>query len=102
MFVMQKQNHPDPVNGLQPLLLDIRPIFNRGASPCGYIDQAVASLQPRQDLILIAPFEPLPLFTKLTAQGFEHQSNAMPDGSWRIRFVRTHTGAPAASVSCGS
>lgn len=97
---MQKQNTSESGDAIEPLLLDIRPIFASGASPCGSIDQAVASLQPRQDLILIAPFEPLPLFTKLGAQGFDHESEARADGSWRIRFVKVRAGSTV-SASCG-
>ena len=85
-----------------PLLLDIRPIFAAGASPCSAIDDAVASLRPGQSLVLMAPFEPLPLFTKLAAQGFSHASEAQPDGSWRIEFGRTGAAgaAPAMHKSC--
>ena len=84
--------------------LDIRPIFASGASPCGLIDQAVASLKPNQTFVLIAPFEPIPLFTKLRAQGFEHQSAPQADGSWKIVFERTDNGeapaSPAKHQSC--
>lgn len=79
----------------EPVLLDIRPIFAQGSSPCAHIDRAVASLKPGQDLVLVAPFEPVPLYTKLGAQGFDYESEARPDGSWRIRFVRA--GEPSES-----
>jgi len=68
--------------------LDIRPIFAAGQSPCGLIDETVAQLLPGQDFVLIAPFEPLPLFTKLAALGFANRSESLPDGSWRILFTR--------------
>ncbi len=68
--------------------LDIRPIFAAGRSPCGLIDEAVARLLPGQDFVLWAPFEPIPLFTKLGALGFANRPEKMPDGSWRIRFCR--------------
>jgi uncharacterized protein (DUF2249 family) len=73
-------------NSVVSLELDIRPIFASGASPCGTIDRAVASLKPGQPFVLLAPFEPIPLFTKLAAQGYEHKSETLPDGSWRILF----------------
>ena len=75
----------------EPRLLDIRPIFAAGASPCGIIDQAVADLEPGQSLVLLAPFEPIPLFTKLVAHGLQHTSEPLPDGSWRIVFNPTGT-----------
>jgi uncharacterized protein (DUF2249 family) len=71
---------------IEPYLLDIRPIFASGGSPCEVIESAVAGLEPGQSLVLVAPFEPIPLFTKLGARGFSHESEPQGDGSWRIRF----------------
>ncbi len=68
--------------------LDIRPLFAAGQSPCGLIDEAVARLLPGQDFVLLAPFEPVPLFTKLGALGFVNRSERMSDGGWRISFSR--------------
>ena len=70
-----------------PLVLDARPIFARGGSPCSAVDEAVASLAPGQSFVLFAPFEPKPLFEKLKALGFSHQSTPEPDGSWRVEFT---------------
>lgn len=102
---MQKQDCSTAVRprsaakSIEPFRLDIRPIFARGESPCGCIDEAVAGLKPGQDFILVAPFEPIPLFTKLAAQGFNHESEAQPDGSWSIRFVRARAAASETRVS---
>ena len=85
---------------IEPLVLDVRPIFARGGSPCSTIDEAVASLSPGQAFVLLAPFEPAPLFAKLGAKGFCHSSNAMADGCWRIEF--TPTGVPQAAGSADS
>jgi hypothetical protein len=86
------------------LVLDVRPIFATGGSPCANIDAAVASLSPGQSFVLLAPFEPAPLFGKLGAKGFSHRSEATADGSWRIEF--TPGGTPlfdtSAGVSCCS
>ena len=71
----------------QPLVLDVRPIFAQGGSPCATIDEAVASLAPGQLFVLVAPFEPAPLFAKLRAKGFSHKSEPQADGSYRIEFV---------------
>jgi hypothetical protein len=69
------------------LVLDVRPIFARGGSPCTAIDEAVASLAADQLFVLVAPFEPVPLFAKLGARGFSHKSEPQPDGSYRIEFT---------------
>jgi uncharacterized protein (DUF2249 family) len=66
--------------------LDVRPIFQNGASPCGVIDEAVSYLKPHQVFRLIAPFEPLPLIAKLGRAGFTHASKQQDDGSWKLEF----------------
>ena len=87
----------------EPLVLDVRPIFARGGSPCSTIDEAVASLAPGQSFVLLVPFEPAPLFGKLGAQGFRHKSEQQPDGSYRLEFTPGGAVRPgmAAEVGCG-
>jgi uncharacterized protein (DUF2249 family) len=75
-----------PVEFVKPLVLDTRPIFARGDTPCQAIDDAVASLIPGQPLVITVPFEPVPLYTKLGNQGFSHQTKALNDGSWQVEF----------------
>ncbi len=77
---------PVPIEFVKPLLLDTRPIFARGESPCHAIDEATARLIPGQPLVLIVPFEPVPLYTKLGKQGFTHQAKKLPDGAWQVEF----------------
>ena len=90
--------------GTAPLILDIRPTFAAGGSPCGLIDENVAALEPGQVFVLIAPFQPVPLFTKLAAQGFDQRSEPQDDGSWKITFKRvanvTATKSKAPSCCC--
>ena len=87
----------------EPLVLDVRPIFAQGGSPCTTIDDAVASLAPGQSFVLLVPFEPAPLFGKLGAKGLKHKSELQADGSYRIEFT---PGGPvlsseAAAGGCG-
>lgn len=70
------------------LTLDIRPILQSGGSPCEPIDEAVARLEPGQDLVLLVPFEPVPLYAKLGREGFTHQSECLIDGTWKVAFRR--------------
>ena len=72
---------------IEPLVLDVKPIFAQGGSPCTTIDDAVASLRPRQSLVLLVPFEPAPLFGKLGAKGLNGKSELQADGSYRIEFT---------------
>ncbi len=72
----------------EPLVLDTRPIFQRGESPCGVIDDSISALVPGQPLVLLVPFEPMPLYVKLGAQGFSHVAKQEEDGTWRIEFTK--------------
>ena len=74
---------------VEPLVLDVRPIFQKGGSPCEVIDKAVAGLKPDQVFVLLVPFEPHPLFAKLGREGFSHISRQTEDGSWRIEFRKS-------------
>lgn len=75
-----------------PLLLDTRPIFARGETPCHAIDDAVASLIPGQPLVIIVPFEPIPLYAKLGSQGFTHQTKQLDANTWQAEFRKAGSG----------
>ena len=75
-----------PATPVEPLILDTRPIFSRGETPCQAIDEAVASLVPGQKLQLIAPFEPVPLYAKFGAHGLSHRARQLDDGAWEVEF----------------
>ena len=66
------------------VLLDVRPIIERGEEPFGTIMQTVAALDGRS-LLLVAPFEPTPLEGVLAAQGYTYQSERVTDTEWRVR-----------------
>ena len=70
------------------LVVDVRPDIRSGREPFARIMQAVAALRDGQDLVLLAPFEPVPLFGLLRQRGFSHTAKALPDGDWEIRFAR--------------
>lgn len=75
--------------------LDVRPIFTRGETPCAAIDAAVARTKPGQTLVLLVPFEPVPLYAKLGRQGFEHETEILEDGTYRLSFHRVSAGQGA-------
>lgn len=89
-----------PSEFVKPLVLDTRPIFAAGQAPCAAVDEAVASLIPGQSLVLLVPFEPAPLYSKLGNEGFSHYSQQLEDGTWRIEFKRSAAGSPAPRTSC--
>ncbi len=92
---------PLPARAAAPVVLDVRPIFARGETPCEAIDAAVASVAPGQSLVLLVPFEPVPLYAKLRAQGFTSQTQQLDDGTWRLEFVRGLDSASPVRVACG-
>jgi uncharacterized protein (DUF2249 family) len=69
--------------------LDVREDIRNGCEPFSKIMQAVARLKDNEQLLLIAPFEPAPLFAALAQQGFSHQAKATAAGDWEVLFTRT-------------
>lgn len=91
-----------PVEFVQPIIVDTRPIFARGGTPCQAIDDAVEQTIPGQTLVLLVPFEPKPLYGKLENAGFTHQTAKEPDGTFRIEFKRVSAGtAKVEACGCG-
>ena len=78
-----------PIDFVKPLRVDTRPIFARGESPLGAIDEAAANLILGQTLVLIVPFEPVPLYARLGRQGFTHRARPLGDGGWQVEFQKT-------------
>ena len=68
--------------------LDVRDDLRSGREPFSKIMNAVARLKPDERFLLIAPFEPAPLFFVLGKQGFKHQSKRLQSGDWEVLFAR--------------
>lgn len=83
---MQRNANPPDCRTLEPHLLDTRPIFDAGGTPCGAIDAAVKQLKRGQCLVLLVPFEPVPLYNKLRLAGFHAHPEELADGTWRVEF----------------
>ena len=71
------------------ITVDVREDIRNGHEPFSRIMSAVASLAGGQDLLLIAPFEPQPLFGVLATKGFQHRSREVGQGHWEVLFSRT-------------
>ncbi|HVU27128.1 MAG TPA: DUF2249 domain-containing protein [Verrucomicrobiae bacterium] len=69
--------------------LDVREDIRNGREPFSKIMSAVAELHADENLLLLAPFEPKPLFGLLTRQGFNHLAREMENGDWEILFSRS-------------
>ena len=78
--------------------LDVREDIRAGREPFSKIMAAVAGLAAQESLLIIAPFEPAPLFHVLARQGFAHESKQTPAGDWQVLFTRNAEGAVTAPV----
>ena len=77
-----------PVMSHKVVTLDVREDIRRGREPFAKIMQAVAALKANEGLLLLAPFEPKPLYSVLGQQGFAHEARQTAAGDWEIRFTR--------------
>jgi len=68
--------------------LDVREDIRNGREPFGRIMATAQKLGPTERLKLLAPFEPVPLYTFLGNVGFSHAAKELADGSWEIVFER--------------
>lgn len=74
--------------------LDVRRYVYHGQEPFGEIMNTVAQLAPGQKLLLLAPFEPAPLFRVMAARGFTHTAEQAPSGHWEVLFEHDGESAP--------
>ena len=75
--------------------VDVREDIRNGHEPFSRIMNTAGTLQVDQQLLLLAPFEPLPLFDALQKQGFTHTARQTESGDWEVIFIR-EPGAKAA------
>jgi len=75
------------------ITLDVRDDIRNGREPFGKIMQTVAGLKDDEQLHLIAPFEPAPLYAVLAQRGYAHESKPTPEGDFEVLFTRG-SGAP--------
>lgn len=73
------------------ILVDVREDIRRGREPFSKIMNAAAGLDENQKLLLLAPFEPVPLVSMLGKQGFQHTATKNQAGDWEVVFVRKGT-----------
>lgn len=77
------------------VLVDVRDDIRRGREPFSKIMNAAGALREGQSLMLLAPFEPVPLVSILGKQGFRHTARPNENGDWEVLFVRENTPKPA-------
>jgi uncharacterized protein (DUF2249 family) len=68
--------------------VDALPIIAAGGEPFDTIMTAVAALAEHEELVVLAPFEPVPLEGVLGSQGFSYETADLGDGDWQVTFRR--------------
>lgn len=68
--------------------LDVRPVLEQDGEPFVQIIEAAERILPGQSLVLIAPFEPEPLYGVLGERGFSHETERVAAGEWVVLFSR--------------
>jgi uncharacterized protein (DUF2249 family) len=71
----------------KPIRVDVRPALIEGREPFGEIMAAKQKLQEGQSLLIIAPFQPLPLYSIFEAEGYRADSQQVSPEEWRILFT---------------
>ncbi|MDO6966887.1 DUF2249 domain-containing protein [Rhizobium alvei] len=66
--------------------LDVREMLATGIEPFPAIMSATDELRPGQGLLLIAPFQPKPLYSVMERKGFRHEVTALDTGDFEVRF----------------
>ena len=74
--------------------LDVCEDIRQGRDPFTRILQAAASLHNGQVLLLIAPFDPVPLYRMMARQGFLYKSRPTQNGEWEVLFSRNAASEP--------
>lgn len=70
------------------ITLDVREEIRSGGEPFSRIMNAVTTLRADEQLQLIAPFEPVPLFHIMRKLGFTHFAKPISSGDWEVLFTR--------------
>ncbi|HEX6543077.1 MAG TPA: DUF2249 domain-containing protein [Ktedonobacterales bacterium] len=69
-------------------VLDVRPVLEQGGEPFVQIMETAERVPAGKSLVLIASFEPVPLYGALGGRGFSHATERISDDEWVIRFTR--------------
>ena len=69
-------------------VVDARPIIKEGGEPFETIMAAVDGLAEDEELVVLAPFEPVPLEGVLGSQGFTYDAVNLGGGDWQVTFRR--------------
>ena len=69
-------------------LLDVRLDLEQGGEPFVRIMEAATDVKSGGTLVIIATFEPVPLYDVLGARGFLHETEKVAADEWIVQFTR--------------
>ncbi|GCE29906.1 hypothetical protein KDA_53900 [Dictyobacter alpinus] len=69
-------------------VLDVRPQLERGEEPFISIMEAASTIAVDQTLLIIAPFEPVPLYSAMAQRSFSHETEEVSPTEWVVRFFK--------------
>lgn len=69
--------------------LDVRQTIAAGGEPFGEILAAADQIAEGGTLEVLAPFEPIPLYTALSRRGFAHHTTPLSGGEHLVAFIQT-------------
>jgi uncharacterized protein (DUF2249 family) len=72
--------------------LDVREDIRDGREPFSKIMKAATTLGEDEALLLLAPFEPVPLFSVMGRRGFSYTAHATTSGDWEVIFIKRSVG----------
>ncbi len=70
------------------VVLDVRPELEQGGEPFVRIMETATGIKKGETFVLIAPFEPVPLYEVLAARGFSHETKRVSSAEWVVHFTR--------------
>ena len=79
--------------------VDVREDIRSGREPFLRVMKAVSELQSDEQLLLIAPFQPIPLFHVMERRGFAHRGGVVASGDWEILFTRQTNARPENAIA---
>jgi uncharacterized protein (DUF2249 family) len=83
----------------QIITLDVREDIRNGREPFSKIMNTVGALHANEQLRIIAPFEPVPLFHIMRKQGFGYTAKSNSCGDWEVLFTRDSQAQSATNVN---
>jgi hypothetical protein len=69
-------------------VVDVRPLIASGGEPLDEILAAAHAVPDGGRLVVLAPFEPMPLYGVMRQMGFSHESELISGGGVRVVFTR--------------